>query len=59
MDMMRSNNGIIGEPSNHSLDETVQKLKSILEARGVAMFALVDHSREAEKASLRMPPPGC
>jgi uncharacterized protein (DUF302 family)/uncharacterized membrane protein YidH (DUF202 family) len=48
-------NGIVSRPSNHSVDETVAKLKSILEAKGVKLFAVVDHSGEAEKAGLQMP----
>jgi uncharacterized protein (DUF302 family) len=51
-----SNNGIISKPSNHSVDETVEKLKGILQAKSVMLFALVDHSGEAEKAGLKMPP---
>ena len=47
--------GIIEIPSNHSVDQTVEKLKGILEAKGVALFALVDHSGEAEKAGMKMP----
>ena len=49
-------NGIIHHPSAHSVDETVARLKRILGARGVTVFVLVDHSGEAEKAGLRMPP---
>jgi len=48
--------GIISKPSNHSVDQTVDKLNSILEARGVTLFALVDHSGEAAKAGLNMRP---
>ncbi len=48
--------GIIDIPSNHSVDETVEKLEGILQAKGVTLFALVDHSGEAEKAGLKMPP---
>ena len=48
--------GIISKPSNHSVDETVEKLKGILQARGVTLFALVDHSGEAEKVGMKMPP---
>ena len=48
--------GIIDTPSNHSVDETVEKLKGILQAKGVALFALVDHSGEAEKVGMKMPP---
>ena len=48
--------GIIDTPSNHSVDQTVEKLKGILETKGVTLFALVDHSGEAEKAVMKMPP---
>jgi uncharacterized protein (DUF302 family) len=48
--------GIIAKPSNHSVDETVEKLKSILQAKGVTLFALVDHSGEAAKVGMKMPP---
>ncbi len=48
--------GIVDKPSSHSVDETVDRLKSILQSRGITLFALVDHSGEAEKAGLQMPP---
>ena len=48
--------GIIDTPSNHSVDETVEKLKGILQAKGVTIFAIVDHSGEAEKVGLKMRP---
>src|SRR5262249_47123292 len=48
--------GIIDTPGSHSVDETVEKLKGILQAKGVAVFALVDHSGEAEKAGMKMRP---
>jgi len=51
-----ANRGIVDKPSNHSVDETVAKLKSILQAQGVTLFALVDHSGEAERAGLAMRP---
>jgi uncharacterized protein (DUF302 family) len=47
---------IVNIASNHSVNRTVEKLKEILEAKGVTIFALVDHSGEAEKAGLNMPP---
>jgi uncharacterized protein (DUF302 family) len=50
-----TDNGIIDTPSNHSVDETVEKLKSILRDKGITLFALVDHSGEAEKAGMKMP----
>src|SRR5271168_83609 len=48
--------GIVDLPSNYSVDETVEKLKGILNAKGVTLFALVDHSGEAEKAGMKMRP---
>ena len=51
-----ANNGIVEIPSNHSVDGTVEKLKGILQAKSVALFALVDHSGEASKAGLQMRP---
>jgi uncharacterized protein (DUF302 family) len=51
-----SNKGIVNKPSNHSVSETVARLKGILQAKAVTVFALVDHSGEAEKVGLKMPP---
>jgi uncharacterized protein (DUF302 family) len=48
--------GIIDTPSSHSVDETVEKLKGILQAKGVTIFAVVDHSGEAEKVGMKMRP---
>jgi uncharacterized protein (DUF302 family) len=51
-----SEGGIASRPSRHSVDETVAKLRGLLEAKGVTVFALVDHSGEAAKAGLTMRP---
>jgi len=48
-------NGIVSLKSRHSVEETVEKLQNLLRAKGVTLFALVDHSGEAEKAGLKMP----
>lgn len=48
--------GIVDKPSNHSVDETVDKIKSILQAKGVMLFAVIDHSGEAAKVGMTMPP---
>ena len=48
--------GIVTRSSNHSVDQTVDRLKHILEAKGVTLFALIDHSGEAEKVGMKMPP---
>jgi uncharacterized protein (DUF302 family) len=47
--------GILRAASNHSVDQTVARLKSILEAKGVKLFTIVDHSGEAASAGLKMP----
>ena len=48
--------GIVDRASRHSVDETVERLQGILRSRGITLFALVDHSGEAEKVGLKMPP---
>ena len=48
--------GLVEVASNHSVDETVEKLKEILQAKGVTLFALVDHSGEAARAGMTMRP---
>jgi uncharacterized protein (DUF302 family) len=54
--MFESDHGIVTHASNHSVDETVARIKGILQAKGIMLFALVDHSGEAEKAGLKMRP---
>ncbi len=54
--MTNSDNGIVTIPSRQSVDETVKKLEAILQAKGVKLFALVDHSGEAERAGMPMLP---
>ena len=51
-----TNNGIVDLPSSHSVEQTVEKLKSILQTKGITLFSTVDHSGEAEKVGLKMPP---
>jgi len=53
---MNSGEGIITKPSKYSVPETLHRLETILTAKGIQVFALVDHSSEAEKAGLKMPP---
>lgn len=48
--------GVTDIASHHTVDETVAKLQGILEAKGVTLFALIDHSGEAEKAGMEMRP---
>ena len=51
-----TDSGIVNVPGHHSVDQTVERLKQILQAKGVALFATVDHSGEAEKVGLKMRP---
>jgi uncharacterized protein (DUF302 family) len=53
---VHAGSGVIDMPSNYSVDQTVERLKEILQAKGVTLFALVDHSGEAEKAGMKMRP---
>lgn len=48
--------GLVTRRSQHSVDQTVEKLKATLKAKGVKLFATVDHSGEAERVGLQMRP---
>ena len=49
-------NGLVQVASPHSVNETVKRLEAILAQRGVQVFALIDHSGEAEKVGMKMRP---
>ena len=51
-----TDNGIIDARSQHSVEQTVERLTALLLAKGVTLFALVDHSGEAAKIGITMPP---
>src|SRR3989449_5192682 len=51
-----SDNGIITLPSQQSVDQTVERLTALLHAKGVTLFALVDHSGEAAKVGMKLSP---
>jgi uncharacterized protein (DUF302 family) len=51
-----SDNGIVHLVSAHSVAETLERLLSLLQTKGIAVFALVDHSGEAAKVGLEMHP---
>ena len=51
-----TNHGIVKIPSNHSVEETLTKLQAALAQKNVQVFGLVDHSGEAKKIGLEMPP---
>ena len=48
--------GIITHPSPYSVPETLDRLEALLQTKNIKVFTRVDHSGEAEKAGLHMPP---
>jgi uncharacterized protein (DUF302 family) len=53
---MNPDNGIISKATAHTVDEAVEKIKTLLQAKGVKLFTVIDHSGEAAAAGLKMPP---
>ena len=49
-------NGMLHVGSRYAVAETVGRLESLLKAKGIKIFCLVDHGGEAEKAGLKMRP---
>jgi len=49
-------NGLIHLSSSYSVVETAKRLEASLLAHGVTIFCRIDHSGEAEKVGLHMPP---
>lgn len=49
-------NGFVTIPCRLSIDQAVQKLEGILQAKGVKLFAAIDHSGEAKNAGMSMRP---
>lgn len=48
--------GVVTLPGKHSVEQTVSKIEGILRGKGVKLFAVIDHSGEAEQAGLRLRP---
>jgi uncharacterized protein (DUF302 family) len=55
-DAMDIGEGIIRKPSPRSVPETLDRLEAVLKSKGVQVFARIDHSGEAAKVGLSMPP---
>ncbi len=53
---MPTKNGLVRVASRYSVDETMKRLQAAFESKGLQMFAVVDHSGEAEKVGLKMRP---
>jgi uncharacterized protein (DUF302 family) len=52
---MNPKNGIITKAANCTVEEAVNKIKSLLVIRGITLFAVIDHSGEAEAVGMKMP----
>ena len=53
---MANENGLIQVASHYSVDETVKRLEAAFVEKALQVFALIDHSGEAEKVGLKMRP---
>ena len=53
---MKAGEGIISKASKYSVPETLDRVDALLRAKGIKIFVRIDHSGEAEKAGLKMPP---
>ena len=53
---MKAGDGIISKASKYSVPETLDRVDALLRSKGIKIFVRVDHSGEAEKAGLKMPP---
>jgi uncharacterized protein (DUF302 family) len=51
-----TNFGIAERPSNYSVEQTMDRLKNALQSKGISLFAVIDHSGEAERVGIAMPP---
>jgi len=46
--------GLVTRTSPHSVNETVARLEEVIAAKGLKLFALIDHSGEAASAGLEL-----
>ncbi|HEY1809538.1 MAG TPA: DUF302 domain-containing protein [Acidobacteriaceae bacterium] len=54
--MTQPDRGIVTRSSPFSVHDTIGRLQKAFASKGVRLFALVDHSGEAKKVGLDMPP---
>ena len=53
---MAKENGLVQVASKYSVEETLRRLEAAFAAKGLQVFAVVDHSGEADKVGLEMRP---
>ncbi len=49
-------NGIVHLSSPHTVLETLARLEAVVQAKGIAILAMIDHSGDAAKADIQMEP---
>jgi uncharacterized protein (DUF302 family) len=52
---MAKDNGLLQVRSRYAVDEAVRRLQAAFAEKGLQIFAVIDHSGEAEKVGLKMP----
>jgi uncharacterized protein (DUF302 family) len=53
---MAKENGLVTARSRYSVNETMGRLQTAFADKGMQVFAVIDHSGEAEKVGLKMRP---
>ncbi|MGO9831607.1 MAG: DUF302 domain-containing protein [Myxococcaceae bacterium] len=53
---MVTGKGIISLPSSRTVPETLDRVEAALRSKGITVFARVDHSGEAKKVGMSLPP---
>jgi uncharacterized protein (DUF302 family) len=48
--------GIVTEQSSRPMEDVVRQLEELLAQKGVKLFAIIDHAREASNVGMAMPP---
>lgn len=48
--------GFVSKPSRYPVPETVDRLVTVLQSKGMTVFARIDHAAEAAKVGLKMRP---
>ena len=53
---LEKENGLVSVRSRYPFDETIRRLEMAFAEKSLNVFTIVDHSGEAEKVGLKMPP---
>ena len=56
MTAINAEKGLVTMQSNHSVQDTADKLAAIIESKGMKVFARVDHQKNAQGANLTLRP---